>query len=159
ALGDHAIGLLGAAAELELEQRLAPGGPTVTVRADGRLLDGLLALAVQAKPLATLLGPALRAAGGGLAAGGGAHGHLAAATGPAAGAGCASARVVIGGFRVGHELPPLSSAAFAKAACRWKSCAKTLQMPGFHGPAGTYMLADAEMPAKSGFLAEFGRFH
>src|SRR5262249_58071622 len=96
ALGDHAIGLLGAAAELELEQRLAPGGPTVTVRADGRLLDGLLALAVQAKPLATLLGPALRAAGGGLAAGGVAHGHLAAATGPAAGGGWGA-----GGGRVG----------------------------------------------------------
>src|SRR4051794_41883039 len=86
-LGDHAVGLLGAALELELEQRLAPGRPAVTLRADGRLLDGLLALAVQAKPLSAGLGPALGAPGGGLAACGVAHGHLAAGTGPAAGRG------------------------------------------------------------------------
>src|SRR4051794_17586233 len=51
-LGDHAVGLVRAAAQLELEQCLAPGGPAVTVGADGRLLDGLLALAVQTEPLA-----------------------------------------------------------------------------------------------------------
>src|SRR4029078_538900 len=39
ALGDHGVGLVGAAAELELEQRLAPGGPAVRAGADGGLLD------------------------------------------------------------------------------------------------------------------------
>jgi hypothetical protein len=43
-------------------------------------------------------------------------------------------------------------AAFAKAATYWKSCAKTLQMPGFHAPAGSYMLADAEIPPKQRYL-------
>src|SRR5882757_8706353 len=158
-LGDHAVGLLGAALELELEQRLAPGGPAVTVRADGRLLDGLLALTVQTEPLSTGLRPALGPAWGGGTACGVAHRHLAARAGPAAGAGRASARGVLGGCGLRHELPPRSSAAFAKAACGWKNCAKTLQMPGFHGPAGTYILADAEMPANQAFSAKIGRFH
>jgi hypothetical protein len=46
-------------------------------------------------------------------------------------------------------------AAFAKAADKWKNCAKTLQMSGFHGPTGTNMLADAEIPAKRLFLGDF----
>jgi hypothetical protein len=46
-------------------------------------------------------------------------------------------------------------AAFAKAADKWKNCAKTLQMPGFHGPTGTNMLADAETPAKRAVLGDF----
>src|SRR6185369_3972658 len=85
-LGDHAVGLVGAAAELELEQRLAPGGPAVRAGADGGLLDRLLALAMQAEPVAAALGPALGPARGGLVACGVADRHLAAGTGPAAGA-------------------------------------------------------------------------
>src|SRR4051794_33822869 len=115
-LGDHTVGLLGAALELELEQRLAPGGPAVALRADGRLLDGLLTLAVQAEPLAAGLGPAFRPARGGGAARGIADCHLAARTGPAAGPGGACARSVLVGCCLAHELPPRSSAAFAKAA-------------------------------------------
>ena len=46
---------------------------------------------------------------------------------------------------------------FAKAAYKWKNCAKMLQMPGFHDPAGSYMLADAEIPVKRGFSANFTR--
>src|SRR5215217_1430947 len=149
-LGDHAVGHIRAASELELEQSLTPGGPAVTVRADGRLLDGLLTLAVQAEPLAALLGPALGAAWSRLAARGVAHSHLAAGAGPAAGAGRRG--TLCGGCGLGHELPPRSSAAFAKAADGWKNCAKTLQMPGFHGPAEPYMLADADSPANGCFL-------
>src|SRR5829696_4147112 len=108
ALGDDAIGLLGAAAQLELEQSLTPGGPAVALRADRRLLDGLLALAVQAEPLAASPGPALGPAGDGVAACGIAHGHLAAGTGPTAGAGRSGALVC--GCGLGHELPPRSRA-------------------------------------------------
>jgi hypothetical protein len=32
-------------------------------------------------------------------------------------------------------------------------------MPGFHGPAGLYILADAETPAKRRFLGQIGRLH
>src|SRR5690349_15382059 len=37
----------------------------------------------------------------------------------------------------------------------WKNCAKTLQMPGFRDPAGTYMLADADLPANRRFCRNF----
>ena len=91
-----------------------------------------------------------------LAAGGVAHGHLAAGTGPPAGAGRVGARCVAVVVLDMSYLRGLERC-FAKAAYQWKNCAKMLQMPGFHGPAGSYMLADAEIPAKRGFWPN--RFH
>src|SRR5215813_9753811 len=104
-LGDHAVGLLRAAAQLELEERLAPGGPAVALGADGGLLDRLLALAVEAEPLAAPPAPALGPAGNRVAARCVADGHLAAGTGPAASAGRTGS---VGGRGLGHELPPRS---------------------------------------------------
>src|SRR5262245_30747128 len=114
ALGDHAVGLLGAPAQLELEERLAPRGPTVSLCAHGGLLDGLLALAMQAEPLAGPAGPALGPARDGAAARLVAHGHLAAGTGPAAGAGRTRALVVSCGL--GHGLPPRFRALLSRRA-------------------------------------------